>query len=264
MRNEFKLKAVLLVLVPLLGALPHCAGQSAYDLCTVDEDVLPSRSYINHPECWDKPYIWRRGMPCNCGFAYQVTDAGTCRRGFCSPGYSANEKGDCLHCPDKDEMWCSYTESCICRKNHHRDQNNHCIPCAANEVSDGNSKCQCKPFYTYDRQGVCHNCGPNAEPDVTSKKCICSYDYARNEATDCVYCASPQHEIRDTSEDKICSCIEGYQLNAQNDCEKKKIQFGHELIIYGCVLFAFMGLMFGYVVNKHCHDRIEQCSSSLL
>lgn len=129
---------------------------------------------------------------CDCWDGYYLNDFGRCKG--CSKGYRGNSHNHCVHCPDKNERWCLGAHTCICLENFSRRQG-ICVPCEANEESDGHSACTCIDNYSRNNDGLCEQCNDNETRDPVTKKCKCDIGYVRNSLGKCEYCSLATHKL---------------------------------------------------------------------
>lgn len=222
MRNVLALR-VLLLLPSLLEAQQVTNFDfSGYKLCNGYHAEPPSMLHILNPNCWnDGLYDFRQ---CDCGQGFQALSNGMCQRGHCSPGYSATDDGECVHCPYKSARWCPDMDKCICHKNFQLDKNNRCVPCGENEISNGYDSCRCRPYYSYNIDGTCEKCDENEDRNPLTKRCECRTYYARNQTGHCISCTLGHMEVQFSSDnDKVCVCSDGFRMNADGYCVSKKI-----------------------------------------
>lgn len=249
MNNVIRWRAVNVLLL-LLGTASICNAEF-FDTCNNAEREKPSEAYLRNPKCWTE---WDYGVPwqCDCGRGFEKTVTGSCKRGHCSPGYSPNSHGDCLHCPDENERLCLPLHKCVCLNNHQRDENNRCVPCPRDKISDGYADCKCKPDYSQNIYGICEKCGENERRNDETKKCECYSNYARDESGKCIFCLLENHEIHYTSHnDTRCTCLRGFQLNKDGNCKRNPRRYGILFCSIGFAIFCILGLVCGYAVRQY-------------
>lgn len=233
---------------------------SVYKLCNGFNDEPPSMLHMSNSNCWyDLYYDFRH---CDCGQGFQALSNGKCQRGHCSPGYSAIEDGECVHCPDKSARWCLAMDKCICHKNYKLDVYNRCVPCGENEISNGYDSCRCRPYYSYNIDGTCEKCGENEDRNPLTKRCECRTYYARNQTGHCISCTSGHMEVQFPSDnDRVCGCSDGFRMNANAYCVSKPRRYGILFASVGFAIFSTLGLIFGYVVRQYTNNGYQACTS---
>lgn len=82
---------------------------------------------------------------------------------------------------------------CVCMEGFRLSDSNRCVPCGANERSEGNL-CECKPGLSRDAQGVCTSVpdGGAAPPSGQGEPCETAQDCADKEAS---YCETLQAHV---------------------------------------------------------------------
>lgn len=240
MRHFLAFRQVLLLLA-LLGVLANCDSNH----CDEDEDLKPSTAYLTDPYCWNERENYNQ-MNCSCGLGYKVMDNKKCRRGFCSPEFQSTEAGDCVRCPDVNERWCGFLGLCICKKNHTRNLSHKCVPCVNDQISNGIIPCLYNRYSEYIiPDNEIYKCGENEHLNTVIHECQCNIGYGRNRDRHCVPCSVENNHIIDNN--GVCKCREGFRLTNQDTCQRN---FGITFCSIGFVIFAVLGLFFGFIIGE--------------
>lgn len=261
MRNVIALRVLLLLFPTLLGA-QHVPDfdSSLKELCNGYYAEPPSLLFVLDPHCWKAElYDYR---DCDCGKGFQRLSNGMCQRGQCSPGYSPTDEGECVHCPDKSSRWCPAMKTCICQKNFQLDENNRCVECSENKISNGYNACRCPSYYTYSSDGTCERCDENEVRNPLTRRCECRTYYAHNQTGHCILCSFEHMEVHFSSDnDKICVCSEGFRMNTEGFCVARPRRYGFKFVAVGFAIVSTLGLICGYAVRQYMNNGYQHTSA---
>lgn len=93
--------------------------------------------------------------------------------------------------------------------------------------------------------------------------CECEENYGYDSSRKCIYCIYGRRVvIRENDGSRICTCGEGYLLNANGGCDKDTSVYGFGFCFVGFLMISLMGLVCGYVVRQYKNDGYNPCANA--